>query len=117
MSVGEYRFNSNGLGIFVDWESPLWVSINGQPNDAGLFCLRGRYLDSPFVNYDRSLPSLNITECQGRDVRHVHDYMSSTYIARPIDIPDEQMFRDPIWSTWAQYKEAVDQNKVIRMNE
>lgn len=34
-------------------------------------------------------------------------------IRRPKDIPDERMFRSPIWSTWAEYKQPIDQNKVM----
>jgi len=28
-------------------------------------------------------------------------------------IPDERMMRDPVWSTWAEYKAGVDATDVI----
>ena len=95
----------------VDWESPLWLSINEQGYE-GLLCLRGRYLDSPYVNYDKSLPSLNLTECHGPNILQTHLYVMSNFFRRPTGIPDERVFTDPIWSTWAQFKEDVNQTKV-----
>jgi len=39
--------------------------------------------------------------------------MREIYFGKPIDIPDEKLFRYPIWSTWAQYKADVTQEKVL----
>ena len=39
--------------------------------------------------------------------------MSNELLERPTAIPDERMFRSPIWSTWARYKCDVTQQKVL----
>ena len=106
-----YWLNSNGTAVYIDWEIPLWVSIN-QTGDQQ-FCLRAQYTNSPYHNYDDSQVNLTYTVCQGNDVRHIHDYMTTTYLKKPTDIPDERVFRYPIWSTWAQYKTDINQTKVI----
>jgi alpha-glucosidase (family GH31 glycosyl hydrolase) len=109
--VERYFFNSAGLALYIDWDTPLWVSVNSQQD--GLLCLKARYKDSLYPNVADARPALNYTECVGRDVRHVHDHMTSSYLARPTDIPDERMIRYPIWSTWAQYKADIDQTQVL----
>ena len=110
-----YWLNSDGMALFVDWETPLWVSINSS-NDQNL-CLKAQYKNSPYNNYDNSPTELSYTVCQGKNVRHIHDYMSSTYISKPLDIPDTMLFQHPIWSTWAQYKEDITQSKVMEFAE
>ena len=39
--------------------------------------------------------------------------MNNELFERPAAIPDERMFRSPIWSTWARYKCDVTQQKVL----
>ena len=85
-------------------------------NNAGdnNLCMKAQYLDSPYEihNYNRELLFLNYTVCRGDDVREVHEYMVDQYLGKPSDIPDEMLFRYPIWSTWAQYHADIDQVKV-----
>lgn len=106
-----YWVNSDGMALYVDWEVPLWVSVNASGNQ--LLCLRSQYLNSPYSNYQELPVSLRYTVCQGRDVRHVHDYMAAKYLPKPTDIPDERLFRHPIWSTWAQYRKNITQDLVL----
>lgn len=106
-----YWVNSNGLALYVDWEVPLWVSINSTGDQQ--LCFKAQYSESPYFNFGDSQVWLKYTVCQGNDVRHVHDYMATEYLARPSDIPDERLFRHPIWSTWAQYKTNITQDLVL----
>lgn len=34
------------------------------------------------------------------------------YFAIPVDIPDERMFRWPIWSTWANFKANINESVI-----
>merc|ERR550532_3265311 len=56
---------------------------------------------------------MNYSVCRGEGIREVHPYMLDNYLGKPTDIPDELMFRYPIWSTWAQYQRDIDQTKVM----
>ncbi|KAK7462564.1 hypothetical protein BaRGS_00038393 [Batillaria attramentaria] len=103
--------SSNGFGIYVDPDVPLYLSFN-QSND-GKICLEAKYDKYPYFNNNNSLPFLRYAICQGADVRAVHGHMIGKHVPKPSDIPAEDLFSGPIWSTWAMYKGAVNQTKVL----
>ncbi|XP_064611379.1 myogenesis-regulating glycosidase-like [Liolophura sinensis] len=105
-----YFFNTNGFGIYIDKEVPLYVSINNTGDNE--LCLASKYAP-PYNNFDNSLPHLNYTVCRARNVKIIHEYMSNKYFKRPDKIPDERLFTSPIWSTWAQYKKDINQSTVM----
>ena len=45
--------------------------------------------------------------------KDVHQRAISKYYAKPSGIPDERMLLQPFWSTWAEYKTAVNQTIVL----
>ena len=107
-----YFFNSNGSSIFVDFNVPLWVSINASGD--GLLCLRATYKNSPYNNiYNRNV-FLQYKICQGNNAFDIYQQAVGTYFAKPTAIPDENLFRYPIWSTWVRYGSRIDQNKVLQ---
>nr|KAG5686950.1 hypothetical protein BaRGS_021525 [Batillaria attramentaria] len=103
--------SSNGFGIYVDPDVPLYLSFN-QSNDSKI-CLEAKYDKYPYFNNNNSLPFLRYAICQGADVRAVHGHMIGKHVPKPSDIPAEDLFSGPIWSTWAMYKGAVNQTKVL----
>lgn len=115
-----YWISSNGIGIHLDQTVPLFVSFN-QSGDQQL-CLAARYRNSPYLNPQNLKPHLNYTICPGASVKDIHQFMTERYFQKPKDIPDEKLFRYPIWSTWAYYKQGINQTSVleyanqIRMN-
>ncbi|CAG2115530.1 unnamed protein product [Medioppia subpectinata] len=40
-------------------------------------------------------------------------YAANNWIQKPTGIPDERMFKNPIWSTWAKYHADITQQKVL----
>ena len=60
---------------------------------------------------------MSYTVCRGDDVASVHRSMSALFFPRPSGYPDVRMMRKPIWSTWAWYKENVNQSSVEEMVE
>ncbi|XP_070532691.1 myogenesis-regulating glycosidase-like [Ptychodera flava] len=101
--------NSKGVGIFVDSSVHLHASINAN-NDEKL-CLKSKLYD--IGKYSSTNTDLRHTICVGADVKDVYTHLSAKYINKPDGIPDEKMFRSPVWSTWARYKMAVNQTKVL----
>jgi hypothetical protein len=105
-----YFLSSSGVALFVDDDVPLWVGINGD-NDR-LLRLTAKF-QSPYKNPTNKLPFLRYSILQSYNVHSVHELVMNTFIAHPSDIPDERMFRHPIWSTWATYKKNINQAKVL----
>ncbi|XP_041378265.1 myogenesis-regulating glycosidase-like [Gigantopelta aegis] len=106
-----YFVSSSGVGIHVDWDVPLYLSLNADEDDS--ICLAAKYDAYPYFNLDHTLPVLNYTICQADNVLLLHKFMSEKFISKPSDIPDKRMFESPIWSTWALYKKNISQSKVL----
>ena len=105
-----YFFSSKGSGIFLDSDVPLYFSMN---NPRGTMCFAAKYERYPYLNYSRELPHLKYTICQADNVRDIHLSMASKFIPHPKAIPNENLFRYPIWSTWAQFHKYINQSKVV----
>jgi hypothetical protein len=39
--------------------------------------------------------------------------MINCYLGTPTDIPDHRMITEPIWSTWAQFKQNINTEKIL----
>ncbi|KAK2142665.1 hypothetical protein LSH36_926g00057 [Paralvinella palmiformis] len=109
--VERYWLNSNGLSIYVNSEVPLWVSLNSTGDQQ--LCLRATYDNSPYNNYDQSQVFLNYTVCQGANVKETQLFAFENFFDKPFDIPDETLFRYPIYSTWARHHQNITQDKVM----
>lgn len=107
-----FFISSKGVGVYIEDDVPLFISINAF-NDKQM-CLQAKYVRHPYQNFRGRLPSLSYHICVSTNVRLIHDYMMRTFIKlRPTDIPDETMFRKPIWSTWAQYHKDINESLVL----
>lgn len=109
-----YWINSLGAGIIVDQSVPLHVSLNA--NNDYQMCFKADYEDGAFFpNPDGQLPVLSYTVCKSKNVRHAHTFLYKKCFDIPMSAPDERMMSKPIWSTWALFKTAVDQAKVLQL--
>ncbi|XP_013398193.1 myogenesis-regulating glycosidase [Lingula anatina] len=108
--IERYWLSSAGVGIFVNASVPLYVSINSS-SDKNI-CLESRW-DLPYINVKNTLPTLEYTICRSNNLKTTHEYMSNRFFEKPREIPDEKLFVAPIWSTWALYKQAINQSMVL----
>ncbi|XP_055863836.1 myogenesis-regulating glycosidase-like [Biomphalaria glabrata] len=102
--------SSSGLGIVVDETTPLYISVNqgGSP----LLCMVGKVgSDTPFFNI--SNPFLKYDVCQSSDIASLWQGISNKYIPKPASVPSLDLFRYPIWCTWAIYKEVINESTVL----
>ena len=101
-------FNSKGIAILVNESVPLHVSWN--KGGDGRFCLK-----ADKQGYPTSTVPHHITYriCSGEHARDIHAHVMKHFFQLPIDIPDVRMIKEPIWSTWARYKKAVNQSVVL----
>ncbi|ESO02380.1 hypothetical protein HELRODRAFT_66029 [Helobdella robusta] len=106
-----YFFSSNGVAIFLDHVSPLFVGINESNNRQLTFVSK---FDSPYTNPDKKQPYLKYSIIQDKGgLKEVHQTTSHLLISKPTNIPDELVFKYPIWSTWAVYKKNINQRTVL----
>lgn len=107
-----YFLSSQGIAIFIDSTVPLWAAINEK--DDRLLKLVSKF-QTPFRQSasDPESLCLRYTIFQAADVLAAHRLVLSTMMDCPADIPDEQMLRHPVWSTWAVYKRNITQSTVM----
>ena len=105
-----YWFSSKGTGIFIYNDVPLYFSMNNPPE---LMCFSAKYDRYPYLNHDHRYPYLKYTICQADNVKDIHLKMTKLFIPKPAAVPDMNLFRYPIWSTWAQYHKNINQSNVL----
>lgn len=103
--------SSNGFGIFVYPDVPLYLSFN--ENDDKRICLAAKYDRYPYFTNDRRPPFLHYEICQGSNILDIWKDMTKRHVQKPRDIPNESLIRNAIWSTWAIYKGDINQTKVL----
>ena len=108
--LDRYFFSSRGSGIFVDSDVPLYFSMN---KPKGLMCFAAKYEHYPYLNHGNIYPYLKYTVCQADNVKDIHLKMAKLFIPKPTAVPDVNLFRYPIWSTWAQFHKDINQSNVI----
>ncbi|KAF2354194.1 Glycoside hydrolase family 31 [Trinorchestia longiramus] len=108
-----YWISSQGIAVYVPEEVPLFLSLVDTTDDgvADEMCLAARK-DAPFDARQSDL-LLQYYLCSADDVREVHEATLPKFYARPSSIPDEEMIRDTVWTTWAEYKTEVNDTKVL----
>ena len=99
--------SSNGSAIVVDRDVQLFVSID---NDTKQICLHARPFELDCLPQASSKAVLNYTVCVFENIANVAKYIlnASGLIEHPKNIPDAEVFRKPIWSTWAKYKTNIN---------
>lgn len=110
--LGRYFISANGVGISLHDDIPLYFSLNNPIN--GSMCFTAKYERYPYFNLNNMLPKLSYKLCHAENVRDIHTKMSSMLMKKPNGIPNESLFRYPIWSTWAQYHYDINQSTVVK---
>ncbi|XP_066271641.1 myogenesis-regulating glycosidase-like [Branchiostoma lanceolatum] len=109
--IERYWLSSLGVAIVVGNEVPLFVGMNSNGN--GKLSFLAQFNDSPYNNPKGRRPSLEYTIIAGPSPLVVHKFVTKKFFSLPRGVPDERMFRSPVWSTWARYKVHVSQGKVL----
>ncbi|XP_059158890.1 myogenesis-regulating glycosidase-like isoform X2 [Physella acuta] len=106
--------SSAGVGIYVDELSPLYLGVNEKSSE--MLCLRGKVgSDTPFFSIPK--PFLKYDVCQSPNVLTMWQGMSELYFPKPRSVPSVDLFRSPIWCTWATYKSDINESTVLDFAE
>lgn len=117
-------FSSNGALIIA--ESPLELGINQPPREYPHYVWgftsnnRGPYADRPFLDTgnlgDRTFTfkgnELDLKFSFLNNALQAYEKLVEHY-GHPSEIPPEDLFTLPTWTTWARYKTAIDQHVVL----
>ena len=98
--------SSKGAVIFINESVPLYLSV-----DQNQLCFTAKY-GKHFKNAQNSWPILNMTVCDTDNVKEAFNVVNEMFVDRVGGIPDERMFKSPIWSTWAKYKTEINETTV-----
>ncbi|XP_067010268.2 myogenesis-regulating glycosidase isoform X2 [Anabrus simplex] len=84
-----YFVNSNGVTIFIDPNTPLYVSVNAE--NTKKFCLQAKYDNFAYVYRHRPLPQLNYSMCTSSNMTSLHSYL----------------FRNPLYNLTEDEREVI----------
>lgn len=101
--------NSDGIGIIVDEGVQLHISINNSR-----LCLIAQPFELDCAPNALDYTFLDYSVCVFDTVAQTAKYFlwESGLIARPQSSPAPALFRDPIWSTWAEFKTNITTDKI-----
>ncbi|XP_068594829.1 myogenesis-regulating glycosidase-like [Brachionichthys hirsutus] len=108
-----YWLSSNATAIKINDSVPFHL---GWSEKDMTLRFQARYQDSPFrpPRDQPALPELSYSVCVGSDVTSIHKYMVRRFFEKPIKVPSPEVFKHPLWSTWALHRTAVTQEKLLR---
>ena len=92
------------------WLSSTGIAIFFTTDDADLsYGVEG---NSIILSSDSKL---RYTICKaGSTLKDTHQYVIKHHFPKPAGLPDLDMFKKPIWSTWARYKIKISQDVVLQ---
>ncbi|XP_015245686.1 PREDICTED: uncharacterized family 31 glucosidase KIAA1161-like [Cyprinodon variegatus] len=107
-----YWLSSNATAIKINDSVPFHLGWS-QKNRTLRF--EARYHGSPFKPPagQQDFPELSYRVCVGLDVTSIHKYMVRRYFPKPFKVPSSEVFKKPVWSTWALHKTAITQEKLL----
>lgn len=104
-----YWLNSAGGYIHIADHVPLFISQNVHEDR---LCFVAR-VDEPYKGDQPNSISLSVGIAT--DARIAHRYVMKSVFGYPSSVPDAGMTKYPVWSTWARYKEQVNETAVLQL--
>ncbi|KAJ9599273.1 hypothetical protein L9F63_010275, partial [Diploptera punctata] len=94
-----YFINSNGVTLFVDPATPLYISVNS--SNSKKFCLQARHDDFAYVNRLTRLPQLNYSICTSSNMKSLHSFFSEKQLWDGLKAEDTEVINslltEPVW--------------------
>lgn len=104
-----YWLSSDGVFIYLDAETPLFIDQNVA--HANHICFRAKNV-LPYDIYSSTF-SFKYHIGIGLDARSAHREAVTRFLNKPSGHPADSMVRNPIWSTWARYKRDINESTVL----
>ena len=99
-----FWISSKGVGIILDSQTPVLISVNQSGNHLLCFQASGKVIK----------PVLMYTVCRSSSLKKIHRYIMNRFVELPKHhLPDENFFLKPLWSTTAVFDKTVNQANVL----
>ncbi|GFG36654.1 hypothetical protein Cfor_09395 [Coptotermes formosanus] len=94
-----YFINSNGVTVFIDPDTPLYISVNSEhPHQ---FCLQARHDDFAYVYHSPAPPQLNYSICTSNNMKSLHSFFSEKKLWDGLKEEDlkviNSLLTEPLW--------------------
>lgn len=101
-----YWLTSDGIFYYISEDTPLFLN-----QTANNLC----FVSKLGLPYSTQTTSFTYEYYVGfaSDAKAAHLNAINTVMSKPSGVPDQLMANKPIWSTWAKYKAAIDENIVL----
>lgn len=107
---------STGVGILVDKDVELHVTIDNEYDTRDDYrrelCIQALPFEVECNPRSSSKIPLHYTLCIFDTIAETAQNFLENYIQHPTGTPSPEVFREPIWSTWAEYKTEIDESKL-----
>lgn len=99
--------SSNGVGLLVDEGVQMYVTISNETNTHRI-CLHAQpfELECAPKAFDRTF--FNYSVCTFPSVAEVTQYFLNEHVAHPLEAPPDELFQDPVWTTWPHLQTVDD---------
>nr|AQW43006.1 alpha-glucosidase family 31 [Nilaparvata lugens] len=107
-----FWFNSDGISIYVNASTPLFVDVRNHRSDG--LCL---IADDRRPYLPRAEKLLQYTLCNFDNPRQAYDYSVDNFFDRPAALPDRRVVEFPVWATKGHYSwsnKKVNQTTVLQ---
>jgi hypothetical protein len=107
-----YWLSSNGVAIIVNQSVPLFVNMN-KTSICFLAANKYPYPEDNKLNLQYDVCTRVRPDPDPLMLKNLHLFIVANYLGKPEGIPDDLMFKRPIWSTWANFKKDINENNVL----
>lgn len=97
-----FWITSGGKVLYVPRDVPLFVS-----QDSHQLCFTSK-IAAPYLRDNETTVSLKFYYCHDSDMKKLHRATVKHFLGFPSSIPDKEMIKYPVWSTWARYKREIN---------
>lgn len=103
--------SSGGFALYIEHHVPLFVSFN--ESGSNKLCLSTSTKKYPYKYYMTDMQELEYSVCTAMSIKDVYSYCTHRWFKKPEKVPDEEIFQSPIWSTWARYKQDINESVIL----
>lgn len=102
-----YWLNSEGIFYYVSADTPLFINQTARD-----LCFVSK-LSLPYNIQSQTSFKYEYHIGFASNAKAAHMAAVGGFLGKPSGVPDQLMANKPIWSTWAKYKAAIDENIVL----